>query len=95
VAFKEFKSPTKSGSPAPPQTNGSRFGMCGRVSQMNRASYRTPLIHPEAARRRRARDWFLETLDYADCRRREACHDAAGVRFETEARSVFVATDLR
>jgi sugar phosphate isomerase/epimerase len=40
--------------------------------------------HPEPARRRRARDWFLKTLDYAAAVGAKHVTTLPGVRFETE-----------
>lgn len=41
--------------------------------------------HPEAARRRRARDWFLKTLDYAEACGARHVTTLPGVTFEEEA----------
>ena len=40
--------------------------------------------HPEAARRRRARDWFLKTLDYANAAGAKHVTTLPGVNFESE-----------
>ena len=53
--------------------------------QMNPSFIPFAINHPDAPRRRRAREWFLRTLDYA-----AACHchhvtTLPGVRFEKEA----------
>jgi len=42
--------------------------------------------HPEAARRRRARDWFLRTLDYAQAAGARHVTTLPGVNFEEENR---------
>jgi sugar phosphate isomerase/epimerase len=45
---------------------------------------RYAINHPEAARRRRARDWFLRTLDYAQAAGARHVTTLPGVNFETE-----------
>ena len=44
--------------------------------------------HPDAARRRRARDWFVRTLDYAAAAGAKHVTTLPGVHFETQSRSV-------
>ncbi|MBI3875755.1 MAG: sugar phosphate isomerase/epimerase, partial [Verrucomicrobia bacterium] len=43
--------------------------------------------HPEAPRRRKARDWFLKTLDYAEACGARHITTLPGVRFEDESAS--------
>src|SRR5262245_33190140 len=76
--------------------NGSRLGRkladrglrCADVFlQMNPSFIPFAVNHPEAGRRRKARDWFLQTLEYANAC---SCHHVTslpGVEFESESKS--------
>jgi sugar phosphate isomerase/epimerase len=61
---KEFKSPAKSGNRLRRKLSDRGLRCADVFLQMNPSFVPYAINHPEAARRRRARDWFLKTLDY-------------------------------
>jgi len=85
---KEFKSPSKSGNKLRRKLNSRGLKCADVFLQMNPNFIPYAINHPEAARRRRARDWFLKTLDYAAAAGAKHVTTLPGVRFQTEARSV-------
>jgi sugar phosphate isomerase/epimerase len=85
---KEFKSPTKSGNRLRRKLTARGLRCADVFLQMNPSFIPYAINHPEAARRRRARDWFAKTLDYAVAAGAKHVTTLPGVLFETEARSV-------
>jgi len=85
---REFKSPTKSGNRLRRKLTERGLKCADVFLQMNPSFIPYAINHPEAARRRRARDWFAKTLDYAAAAGAKHVTTLPGVRFETEARSV-------
>src|SRR5208282_5871718 len=61
---KEFKSPAKSGNHLRRKLANRGLRCADVFLQMNANFVPYAINHPEAARRRRARDWFLKTLEY-------------------------------
>jgi len=84
---KEFKSPTKSGNQLRRKLSERGLRCADVFLQMNPSFIPYAINHPEAARRRRARDWFAKTLDYAAAAGAKHVTTLPGVRFETEAPS--------
>jgi sugar phosphate isomerase/epimerase len=62
---KAFTSPAKSGKQLGRKLVDRGLRCADVFLQMNPSFIPYAINHPEAARRRRARDWFLKTLDYA------------------------------
>jgi sugar phosphate isomerase/epimerase len=85
---KEFKSPMKSGNRLHRKLTERGLNCADVFLQMNPDFIPYAINHPEAARRRRARDWFLKSLDYAAAAGAKHITTLPGVRFKTEARSV-------
>jgi sugar phosphate isomerase/epimerase len=85
---KEFKSPAKSGNRLRRKLTERGLRCADVFLQMNPSFVPYAINHPEAARRRRARDWFLKMLDYATAADAKHVTTLPGVRFETEAPSV-------
>ena len=84
---KEFKSLAKSGK-ALGRKLTDRGLLCADVFlQMNPSFIPFAVNHPEAARRRRARDWFLKTLDYTVACGAKHVTTLPGVNFENEKRA--------
>lgn len=81
---REFKSPAKSGSRLRRKLTARGLRCADVFLQMNPSFIPYAINHPEAARRRRARDWFLKTLDYAAAASAKHVTTLPGVRFETE-----------
>jgi sugar phosphate isomerase/epimerase len=84
---REFKSPTKSGNRLCRKLTARRLKCADVFLQVNPSFMPYAINHPEAARRRRARDWFLKTLDYASAAGAKHVTTLPGVRFETEVAS--------
>src|SRR5882724_1115463 len=82
---KEFKSPTKSGNQLRRKLTERGLKCADVFLQMNPSFIPYAINHPEPARRRRARDWFLKTLDYAAAAGAKHVTTLPGVRFENEA----------
>ena len=81
---REFKSPAKSGK-ALAHKLGNRGLRCADVFlQMAPDFVPFAINHREAARRRKARDWFLKTLDYATACGSKHVTSLPGVAFEKE-----------
>jgi sugar phosphate isomerase/epimerase len=85
---KELKSPTNSGNRLHRKLAERGLKCADVFLQMDPSFVPYAINHPEAARRRRARDWFLKTLDYAAAAGAKHVTALPGVRFETEAPSV-------
>lgn len=84
----EFKSPVRSGSRLHRKLTERGLKCADVFLQMNPNFIPYAINHPEAARRRRARDWFLKTLDYAAAASAKHVTTLPGVFFEKEARSI-------
>src|SRR5207249_3707818 len=82
------KSPTKSGTRLRRKITDRGLRCADVFLQMNPSFVPYAINHPQAARRRRARDWFLKTLDYAAAASAKHVTALPGVRFDTEAPSV-------
>jgi sugar phosphate isomerase/epimerase len=81
---REFKSPVKSGK-ALGRKLADRGLRCADVFlQMNPDFVPYAINHPEASRRRRARDWFSKTLEYASACGAKHVTSLPGVLFERE-----------
>jgi sugar phosphate isomerase/epimerase len=81
---REFKSPTKSGARLGRKL-ADRGLRCADVFLQMRPSFVPYAInHPQAARRKVARDWFLRTLDYAAAAGAKHVTTLPGVAFERE-----------
>src|SRR5216117_1497445 len=85
---KVFRSPIKSGKQLGRKLADRRLRCEDVFLQMNPSFVPYAINHPEAARRRHARDWFLKTLDYAAAAGAKHVTALPGVRFDTEATSV-------
>jgi sugar phosphate isomerase/epimerase len=85
---REFKSPTKSGNRLRSKLRARGLKCADVFLQMNPSFIPYAINHPEPARRRRARDWFLKTLDYAAAAGAKHVTTLPGVRFETEKPAV-------
>jgi sugar phosphate isomerase/epimerase len=85
---KELKSPTKSGNRLRRKLTERGLRCADVFLQMNPSFIPYAINHPEAARRRRARDWFLKTLEYAVAAGAKHVTTLPGVRFENEPRLV-------
>ena len=84
----EFKSPAKSGLKLRRKLTDRGLECADVFLQMNPSFIPYAINHPEAARRRRARDSFVRTLDYAAAAGAKHVTTLPGVHFETQARSV-------
>lgn len=81
---REFKSPSKSGNRLRRKLTKRGLRCADVFLQMNPSFIPYAINHPEAVRRRRARDCFLKTLDYASAAGAKHVTTLPGVRFETE-----------
>jgi len=84
----EFKSPSKSGSRLRRKLEDRGLQCADVFLQLNPSFIPYAINHPEAARRRRARDGFVRTLDYAAAAGAKHVTTLPGVHFNTQARSV-------
>ena len=84
---KVFASPAKSGKELGRRLADRRLRCADVFLQMAPSFVPYAINHPEAARRRRARDWFLKTLEYASACGAEHVTTLPGVRFEEEKAS--------
>jgi len=85
---KEFKSPAKSGNRLRRKLIERGLKCADVFLQMDPSFIPYAINHPEASRRRRARDWFLKTLDYAAAAGAKHVTTLPGVGFETEELAV-------
>ena len=81
---KEFKSPAKSGKLLGRKLADRGLRCADVFLQMNPNFIPYAINHPEPARRRRARDWFLKTLEYATACGAKHVTTLPGVAFEHE-----------
>ena len=81
---REFKSPSKSGKNLARKLADRGLRCADVFLQMNPSFIPYAINHPEASRRRRARDWFLKTLDYAKAAGAKHVTTLPGVLFEQE-----------
>ncbi len=81
---KEFKSPAKSGNRLRRKLSDRGLRCADVFLQMNPSFIPYAINHPQSARRRRARDWFLKTLEYATTAGAEHVTTLPGVRFDGE-----------
>src|SRR5258708_10836728 len=79
-----FASPVKSGKQLGRKLAARRLRCADVFLQMNPNFVPYAINHPEAARRRRARDWFLKTLDYAAACGAKHVTTLPGVYFDLE-----------
>ena len=85
---REFKSPAKSGQQLRRKLTDRGLKCADVFLQMNPSFIPYAINHPEPARRRHARDWFLKTLDYAAAAGAKHVTTLPGVRFEREKPTV-------
>ena len=81
---KVFASPVKSGKQLGRKLADRRLRCADVFLQMNPSFIPYAINHPEAARRRRARDWFLKTLEYAAACGAKHVTTLPGVHFDDE-----------
>jgi len=81
---KEFKSPAQSGSRLRSKLADRGLRCADVFLQMNPNFIPYAINHPAAARRRRACDWFLKTLEYAATAGAKHVTTLPGVRFDGE-----------
>lgn len=81
---REFKSPAKSGKILGRKLADRGLRCADVFLQMNPSFVPFAINHPEAARRRRARDWFLKTLEYAAAAGAKHVTTLPGVYFDGE-----------
>ena len=81
---KEFKSPAKSGRALGRKLAGRGLRCADVFLQMNPNFVPYAINHPEAPRRRRARDWFLKALEYANACGAKHVTTLPGVAFADE-----------
>ena len=81
---REFKSLTKSGKRLGRKLADRGLRCADVFLQMNPSFIPYAINHPEAARRRHARDWFLKTLDYATACDAKHVTTLPGVCFDDE-----------
>ncbi len=79
-----FVSPAKSGKQLSRQLADRRLRCADIFLQMDPSFIPYAINHPEPARRRRARDWFLKTLEYAAAAGAKHVTTLPGVYFDTE-----------
>jgi len=84
---KVFASPAKSGKQLGRKLAERGLRCADVFLQMNPSFIPYAINQPEAARRRRARDWFLKTLDYAAAAGARHVTTLPGVRFDSERQS--------
>ncbi len=81
---REFKSLAKSGKQLGKKLSDRGLRCADVFLQMNPSFIPFAVNHPEAARRGKARDWFLKTLDYANACGAKHVTTLPGVNFENE-----------
>ena len=81
---KVLASPLKSGKELGRKLSDRGLRCADIFLQMDTSFVSYAINHPEAARRRRARDWFLKTLDYAAACGAKHVTTLPGVQFEAE-----------
>jgi len=81
---KVFKSPAKSGKQLGRKLADRGLHCADVFLQMNPSFIPYSINHPEASRRRHARDWFLKTLDYAAATGAKHVTTLPGVYFDDE-----------
>lgn len=81
---REFKSPGKSGKQLGRKLADRGLSCADVFLQMNPSFIPFAVNHPEAARRRHAREWFLKTLDYAAACGAKHVTTLPGVHFDKE-----------
>jgi sugar phosphate isomerase/epimerase len=81
---REFRSPTKSGKQLGRKLADRGLRCADVFLQMNPSFIPYAIDHPEMKRRAHARDWFLETLDYASASGAKHVTTLPGVYFENE-----------
>src|SRR5262245_19616521 len=81
---KEFASPAKSGKHLGKNLADRGLRCADVFLQMDPSFVPYAINHPEAARRARARDWFLKTLDYASASGTKHVTTLPGVLFKEE-----------
>ncbi len=81
---KEFKFPGRSGKQLGRKLADRGLRCADVFLQMNPDFIPYAINHPEAARRRRARDWFLKTLEYTNACGAKHVTTLPGVAFESE-----------
>ena len=81
---REFKSPAKSGNRLRRKLAAAGLRCADVFLQMNPSFIPYAINHPEAARRRHARNWFLKTLDYAAAAGAKHVTTLPGVYFDDE-----------
>src|SRR5690242_19873413 len=82
---REFKSSAKSGNRLRRKLTDRGLKCADVFLQMDPSFIPYAINHPETARRRRARDWFLKSLDYANAAGAKHVTALPGVPFDTEA----------
>ena len=85
---RELKSPAKSGRRLRHKLSDRGLQCADVFLQMNPSFIPYAVNHPEAARRRRARDWFVRTLDYAAAAGAKHVTTLPGVHFDKQPRAV-------
>lgn len=80
---KVFRAPSRSGKELGCKLAARGLRCADVFLQMNPSFVPYAINHPEAARRRRARDWFLKTLDYASACGAKHVTTLPGVYFES------------
>ena len=81
---REFKAPAKAGARLGRKLAARGLACADVFLQMNPNFVPFAINHPEAARRKKARDWFLKTLDYAEACGAKHVTTLPGVQFEAE-----------
>jgi sugar phosphate isomerase/epimerase len=81
---KEFKSSAQSGARLRRKLGDRGLDCADLFLQMDPSFIPYAVNHPEAARRRHARDWFLKTLDYAAAAGAKHVTTLPGVHFDDE-----------
>jgi sugar phosphate isomerase/epimerase len=81
---KVFKAPEKTGRQLGRKLAERGLGCADVFLQMDPSFIPYAINHPEAGRRRRGRDWFVKTLDYAGACGARHVTTLPGVEFETE-----------
>lgn len=81
---REFKSPAKTGAMLGSKLADRSLRCADIFLQMDPSFVPYAVNHPESARRRRARDWFLKALDYAAAARSKHVTTLPGVYFDEE-----------
>ncbi len=81
---KEFKTLSKSAKALKKKLDARGLSCADVFLQMAPSFIPYAINHPEASRRRKARDWFLKTLDYAHASGAKHMTTLPGVRFDNE-----------